>query len=174
MTIEKAIQTAIEFESEVRDVYKAAAEEAVDPVGKRMFTVLADEEQVHVDYLQSRLAEWRHTGKVDVATLETAVPSREVIAEAADSVSESMSDVDHGFELKMLGRALEAERKTSSFYKKMVDELPAEGQRLFQRFVEIEEGHVAIVQAEMDSVIGNGAMVRCPRDPVVDVQRLPR
>ncbi len=157
MAIEKAIQTAIEFENEVRDVYKAAAKEAVDPVGKRVFTVLADEEQGHVDYLQSRLEEWRKTGKVDPVVLDTAVPSREVIADAADSVSESMSDVDHGVELKMLGRALEAERKTSSFYRKMVAELPAEGQKLFQRFVEIEEGHVAIVQAEMDAVTGTGA-----------------
>jgi rubrerythrin len=57
----------------------------------------------------------------------------------------------------MLGKALEAEHKTSSFYKKMVAELPAEGQKLFERFVEIEEGHVAIVQAEMDSVAGTGA-----------------
>jgi rubrerythrin len=65
--------------------------------------------------------------------------------------------MDHGTELKMLGKALEAERKTSSFYRKMAAELPAEGQKLFQRFVEIEEGHVAIVQAEMDAVTGNGA-----------------
>ena len=157
MTIEKAIQTAIEFENEVRDVYQAAAQEAVDPVGKRLFTVLADEEQGHVDYLQNRLEEWRKTGKVNPAALETAVPAHEVIAEAAHSVSESMSEVDHAVELKMLGRALEAERKTSSFYRKMVAELPTEGQKLFQRFVEIEEGHVAIVQAEMDAVTGNGA-----------------
>lgn len=105
MTIERAIQTAIEFENEVRDVYKAAAEEAVDPVGKRVFTVLANEEQGHVDYLQSRLEEWRKTGKVDPVALDTAVPSREVVAEAADNVSKSMSDVDHGTELKMLGKA---------------------------------------------------------------------
>ena len=156
MTIEEAIQTAIEFENEVRDVYKAAAKEAVDPVGKRVFTVLADEEQGHVDYLESRLEEWRQTGKVNPVALETAVPSREVITEAADSVSEGMSDVDHGTELKMLGTALEAERKTSGFYRRMVAELPAEGRKLFERFVEIEEGHVAIVQAEMDSLTGTG------------------
>lgn len=85
MTIEKAIQTAIEFESQVRDMYQGAAKEAVDPVGKRVFTVLADEEQGHVDYLQSRLEEWRKTGKVNPGALETAVPSREVIARAADT-----------------------------------------------------------------------------------------
>ena len=157
MTIEEAIQTAIEFENEVRDVYKVAATEAVDPVGKRVFTVLANEEQRHVDYLESRLEEWRRTGKVNPVTLETAVPSREAIARAADGVSKGMSGGDRGMELKMLGKALEAEHKTSSFYKKMVAELSADAQKLFERFVQIEEGHVAIVQAEMDSVAGTGA-----------------
>lgn len=157
MTIEKAIQTAIEFEHEVRDVYKAAAKQAVDPVGKRVFTVLADEEQGHVDYLENRLDEWRRTGEVNPGALTTAVPSQDVIAEAATGVSQGMSDADHGTELEMLGKALEAERKTSSFYRRIVAELPPEGQRLFQRFVEIEEGHVAIVQAELDSLTGTGA-----------------
>jgi hypothetical protein len=34
----------------------------------------------------------------------------------------------------------------------MVRELPVEGQNLFSRFLEIEDGHGAIVQAEIDSV----------------------
>jgi rubrerythrin len=122
----------------------------------RVFSVLADEEQRHVDYLESRLAEWRQTGKVNPVALTTAVPSRETIAEAAGNVSEGVSNVDRGTELKMLGKALEAERKTSSFYRRMVAELTAEGQKLFERFVEIEEGHVAIVQAEIDSLTNTG------------------
>lgn len=122
----------------------------------RVFSVLADEEQRHVDYLESRLAEWRRTGKVNPVALTTAVPSRETIAEAASNVSTGLSDADRGTELKMLGKALEAERKTSSFYRRMVAELPAEGQKLFERFVEIEEGHVAIVQAEIDSLTNTG------------------
>ena len=38
----------------------------------------------------------------------------------------------------------------------MVNELPAEARPLFRRFVEIEEGHEKIVQAEIDSVSGLG------------------
>ena len=156
MSIEEAIQMAIEFENEVRDVYTEAKQNAKDPTGMRVFSVLADEEQRHVDYLESRLAEWRRTGKVNPVALTTAVPSREAIAEAAGNVSAGVSDADRGTELKMLGKALEAERKTSSFYRRMVAELPAEGQKLFERFVEIEEGHVAIVQAEIDSLTTTG------------------
>jgi hypothetical protein len=32
-----------------------------------------------------------------------------------------------------------------------------EGQELFEHFVEIEDGHLAIVQAEIDSLTGTGA-----------------
>jgi rubrerythrin len=93
---------------------------------------------------------------VNVAKLDTSVPSREVIAQAASKASEDLSSVDHGGEREMLSKALQAELKTSGFYRKMVAELPPEGQKLFERFVEIEDGHVAIVQAEMDSLTGNG------------------
>ncbi|MGD2107828.1 MAG: ferritin family protein [Phycisphaerae bacterium] len=161
MTIEEAIQTAIAFENQVRDVYTSAAEKASDATGERVFRVLADEEQRHVDYLEARLSEWRETGSIHPSALDTVVPSRDVLAEAASRVAEGMADVDRGTELAMLSKALEAERKTSSFYRKMVAELPAEGQQLFERFVTIEDGHLAIVQAEMDSLTGTGAWFDC-------------
>jgi rubrerythrin len=58
----------------------------------------------------------------------------------------------HAQELDSLRQALAAEEETSTFYINMVRELPAEGQQLFSRFLEIEDGHAAIVQAEIDSV----------------------
>ena len=49
-------------------------------------------------------------------------------------------------------RALAEEEETSAFYQRMVRELPPEGQALFGRFLEIEDGHATVVQAEIDSV----------------------
>jgi len=157
MTIEEAIQTAIQYENEVRDVYTSAVEKVSDPTGRRVCQVLANEEQGHIDYLEARLAEWRDTGQVKSAELETVVPSPEAIAEVADQLSTGMGDVDRGTEMEMLTKALAAERKTRGFYREMVAELPLEGQRLFERFVEIEDGHLAMVQAEIDSLTGTGA-----------------
>ena len=157
MTIEEAIQTAIQYEKAVRDVYAEAAKTVGDPKGRRVCEVLGQEEQTHLDYLSERLREWRKTGNVQPRALKTAVPSREAIAQAAKSAAGGVSAAERDTEMKMLGRALEAERKTSAFYRQMVAELSSEGQGLFRHFVEIEEGHVAIVQAEMDSLTGNGA-----------------
>jgi len=50
--------------------------------------------------------------------------------------------------------ALEGE--ATAFFKQMVDQLEEEEQKLFARFVEIEAGHEAIVQAEIDALTGLG------------------
>lgn len=156
MTIEEAIRTAIEHENSVRDVYVDASGKVTDPIGKKVFTVLAREEQGHVNFLNDCMRQWRETGKVNPMRLNTAVPARDVIDKAVRELTAGMDVKDRGGELDMLREALAAEHKTSAFYKKMVAELPPEGQALFQPFVEIEEGHVAIVQAEMDALTGTG------------------
>ena len=161
MNIDGAIQTAIEYETNVRNIYKDAEVKATDPVGKRVFNILVSEEQRHLDYLESRLLEWQTTGKVTVESLETAIPSQDVINAEVNKLKTKLEPgkTDRRYsdiELQMLKKALEVETETSEFYKKMVLELPESDQQLFIRFVEIEEGHKAIVQAEIDSVTGLG------------------
>lgn len=167
MDVEEAIKTSIEYETKVRDLYKEAEATAVDPVGKRVFGVLVKEEQHHLDYLKSRLDEWQTTGAVTIEDLETAIPSKQDIEMGVNKLKTKLkpTESDKKFndtELKMLKKALEIEIETSEFYKNMVLELPEEGQELFMRFVEIEEGHKTIVQAEIDSVTGLGYWMDMP------------
>ena len=154
MTIEEAIKTAIEFEKKVHALYQAAANGAGDAIAKKVFATLAEEEQGHVAYLQSRLAEWQKEGRLAPEKLRTILPSAERIRSGVGRMSAGISKqaVSQGAELSSLYQALAAEDETSAFYLQMVRELPVEGQRLFARFLEIEDGHGAIVQAEIDSV----------------------
>ena len=156
MTIEQAIKTGIEYELQVRKVYSEAAKKFKDPVARKIFTVLADEEDRHVAYLESRLDEWQRTGAVTAAALETAIPSKEAIDEALSRLSARMARQDFGVELEMLKKALALEIDATAFFRKMVGELKDEEQKLFARFVEIEAGHEAIVQAEIDALTGLG------------------
>lgn len=156
MTLEEAIKTAIEFEAQVNDVYRHATKNTSDPIGKRTFRVLADEEQQHLNYLKGRLDELQRTGSISAEKLDTAIPPRETIREGISKLEARMTQKDRGTELQMLGKALEVEHDTTNFYRKMVSELSAEGQALFARFVEIEEGHLAIVQAEIDYLSKTG------------------
>jgi len=150
MTIEKAIRTAIEFETRVWDVYRDATKKAFDQTGRRIFGLLADEEQDHVEYLHSKVEELDRTGAVTAKGLHTAIPAKQAIDAGISKLETRMSDEDRGDELQMLTKALDIEVETSEFYERMVSELPPEGRPLFARFVEIENGHVAIVQAEID------------------------
>ncbi|MFC1513482.1 ferritin family protein [candidate division KSB1 bacterium] len=156
MTLEKAIKTAIEYETKVCDLYFENAKKFRDPVAMKIFKVLADEEQHHVDYLESRLEEWEKTGKITVEKLESCVPSRDKIESNVKTLKERADRQDFGVEIEIFKKALALEVETSKFYKKMVAELPADDQPLFARFVEIEEGHEAIVQAEIDAAQGLG------------------
>ena len=156
MTTEEAIKTAIEFEAQVRDFYRKAEEAATDPVGKRIFGVLADEEQDHLDCLQSKLYEWKGTGTITAQRLESTIPSEEVIREGISKLERHTADKDKGGELELLTEALKVEVDTSKFYRRMVRELQPEGQGLFAAFVEIEEGHMALVRAEIDYVSRTG------------------
>jgi rubrerythrin len=157
-SIEDAITNAIEYETKVRNVYKEAEAEASDSRGKRVLKVLADEEQRHLDYLEHKLKQWKDTGVVTADHLETVIPSKDVIEREVGKLRDHM----HGesrkadAELRMLNKALKVEIETGDFYKRMVKELSGEGQKLFARFVEIEEGHRAIVQAEIDYISGSG------------------
>ena len=161
MNVEEAIKTAIDYETKVRDVYREAEDAATDSVGKRVFNILVKEEQHHLDYLENKLEELQSTGKVTLEGLKTVIPSIDTIETEVSKLKTKLGpgEVDKRYtdtELQMLKRALEVENETSDFYKRMVLELPEDDRKLFIRFVEIEEGHKAIVQAEIDAVTGMG------------------
>ncbi len=155
--LDEALKTALEFEKKVLKVYEDAGKKSGDPVGLRVFRQLAKEEAGHVAYLESRLAEWQKSGHISLEEIETVVPSRERIAEGRKQAAKPMrGKAASATEVEYLERALAAEKETSAFYRKMVSELAEDRRKLFARFLEIEEGHVAIVEAELDAVSGSG------------------
>jgi rubrerythrin len=159
MNLEQAITTALEYEGRVHRTYSKAVESAEHEVAKKVFQTLCNEEMEHIKYLRERLDEWRSTGSVTVAKLDTVLVPKPAIEAATARLRERLEGSGRevrGTEFESLKKALDVERETSAFYKKMVATLDDDGRHLFERFVEIEEGHVAIVQAEMDFVSGTG------------------
>ena len=156
MTLEEAIQKAIAYELKIRDIYRQAAEAAPDPVGRRIFSALENDENNHVAYLRDRLRQWRETGRLAVKELKSAIPPQETIEREMGKIKTRMSREDRKNEKQMLSKALAVEVETSDFYRKMVGEMSQEGRRMFGRFLEIEEGHIAMVQAELDYLSHTG------------------
>lgn len=156
MTIEEAIKTALEYERRIRDLYRDAAERVAAPTGKRTLQMLGDDEQRHIDYLESRLELWRKTGKLSVEKLESTIPAGAKIRSETEKIEAHMPKDHWSAEIEILGNALKAEVETSDFYRRMVDEMTDEGQQMFARFLEIEDRHIAAVQAELDYISKTG------------------
>lgn len=157
MDIQDALKTAIDYEKRVVETYETALAGTSDPVGQRVFRLLQDEEKDHVSYLEAKLAAFLADGALSSDDLGTKLPSPEKVKAAAADLKETL--VQDGFkgELDMLKRAREVEIETSEFYHRMVDELPEKARAFFQRFVEIEDGHVTLVEAEIEHLQHKGA-----------------
>jgi rubrerythrin len=157
MKLQDAIAVAIAFEKKVRDHYLKGAKEIPDPQGRKVFAVLGKEEQGHVDYLEHCLREWRKTGQVPDVPLRSILPkgSRWIEAERKKLDGKGKRSPSRD-ELDALKVALQHEKDADGFYHKLVAGLAAPDQALFSKFLEIEDGHLAIVQAQLDSVQGMG------------------
>lgn len=156
MKIEEAITTAISYEEKIRDLYAAALENIRDQRGRALLQALKDDEQHHLDYLESRLELWQQTGKLIIQELRSTIPSVSSISHEVNKLKNTMPKEDRGDEKQILSRALQVEVETSKFYQKMVETLGEEGKQFFKPFLAIEEGHIAIVQAELDYLSHTG------------------
>ena len=158
MDLKDALSGAIEHEHRIRDYYAGCVKKIGDPKGQRVFAILAREEQGHVEYLESRMAEWKASGAVKVTDLPTLLPSAAWVREKSKKLAGRVEKTGPipAAEIDYLKEALDLERKTSAFYAGLVATLEPKHQGLFERFLEIENGHVAIVQAEIDAIAGHG------------------
>ncbi|MEJ2638473.1 MAG: ferritin family protein [Desulfosarcinaceae bacterium] len=156
MELEEALESALDFENRIRDLYVEAAANTDDAAGKKIFQDLADDEQNHVAYLESRLNEWQKTGAVSTERLESIIPDRATIRQAAADLKSKIKQDTRGLKQQMLARALELELETSRFYEQLVEQVSDDHQAMFARFLEIENNHIEAVQFELDHLSRTG------------------
>jgi rubrerythrin len=158
MNVQEAIAIALDFERKVRDHYYRNAKAIQDAQGRKVFDTLATEEQGHVDYLEHCLAEWKKSGKVADIPLKSVLPkgSKWIAAEQRKVAARPGKRIAAVNEVDALKTALQYEKDAGAFYQKLVRELPPAHQPLFSKFLDIEDGHLELVQAQLDSVLGNG------------------
>lgn len=156
MNLETAIKTAIEYETRIRDLYAQAALEVGDAAGRSLFTALRNDEQYHLDYLAQRLQAWERTGDIAYEVLKKTLPDATAIRANLKNLEKRVAEDDRSDEKQMLSKALEVEVETSAFYGRMADGLDGAGRRMFARFLEIEDSHIEIVQAQLDYLAGTG------------------
>jgi len=156
MDLKEAIVIAIEFEKGVVDVYDQYADKFESEVGQKIFKALGKEEVDHAAYLEAKQAQWQAEGKVTLDEMDTIVPGADLLTKHVGKLAKSFSGEVKESEIDAFKKALQMEQEATEFYKDLVGKLPKEDRGLFERFLEIEEGHEAIIKAELDNVKGLG------------------
>ncbi len=157
MTIEDALASALEFEIRVREHYERAAARAPEGEASDFFRLMAEEEQGHVAYLEDRLARCRAGQALGPADLTTAVPRAEWLAEGLRRLESAERGGERAYGVEHLETALRLEQEASEHYRRLVAAVEdPEARALFRRFLEIEDGHTAVVQAQLDYATGTG------------------
>ena len=152
----EALQIALETEKRGYRFYRIAAKSTVDPTGRTVFEQLAKDEIEHMGVFATLYASLNNDEPW--MTYEEAVekfgrtPAGQIIfPEEPDEVSERFNDVE------ALREALEFEKKAVRFYTEKAAEVDnTKAKSFYEKLVEIEGGHVIIIQAEIDSLTGAG------------------
>jgi rubrerythrin len=148
--------TALEYEEKIRDLYRTAAGIVDDDRGKAIFMALANDEQGHVDFLHYSLGQLQKKMPIDLTRLKTSIPARAEIDSNLEKMKAKIPERMLGDIKTVLGSALQLEKETSAYYHDARDKSEGEIRKIFDKFYEIEERHVDVVQIELDHAMHNG------------------
>ncbi len=149
--------TALVYEKKIRDLYRSAVENIDDPRGKELFQALADDEQSHVAFLEHGLTLLQEEKDQELEKPGTSIPFQardfEKIKQMADQIPKNIL----GDLKRVLNAALSLELETSRFYRDAIQKVAAGPVReILEKFHDIEQRHVEVVQIELDFASNNG------------------
>lgn len=156
MTVEEAFDQALQYERAIRDQYIGAANGSIIVEARALYETLATDEGYHVAYLEQQHAAWKRTGRAEDAEPQRALPPSTEVSAAIARARSTFSAIPEGGQMGALQNALHAEEATSAFYRSLAGRFPPDIATVFARLLEIEDGHTAIVRAELDLVSGTG------------------
>lgn len=148
--------TALKYEEKIRDLYHSAAHMVDDDRGKSIFRALAEDEQSHVDFLQYSLEQLKTNNTIDLDRLQTAIPARGQIDANIEKMKAEIPEQMLGDVKIVLKSALKLEKETSAYYQAARDKSEGAIRDILNKFFEIEEKHVDVVQIELDHAMHNG------------------
>lgn len=150
MSLKEAIESALELEKRIAKYYSQSAEKVSDKAGKHFYHFLAVEEEGHVAYLSKLLKDYKSEKKVADEELPTLFMRESWVLESEESLKSTQERHPDEGQMQTLIKALELEEEATRLYQKLAGELGKEGEKLFKRFLEIEETHTSLVRAELD------------------------
>ena len=135
------LKQAIIMENRGKSLYQMVAAQTPSEEVKNIFQAMADEEQMHIEFLNKQFAHYQKNKAFDVNQLETAV-EEEAVANAilTEKIKNEISGA--GFESAAISAAIDMENKSIEVYQKRADESTDPNEKeLYQFLADWEKGH---------------------------------
>lgn len=147
MDLKNVLQTAMKSEVEGRELYNMASERTADKKAKKVFKMLADEEQKHFDNLM-KMAKAYEAGD-DITEPDLPSPASFEDAESPIFTREFKEKVSD-FDMSALSIGIKLELESEKFYKNAAAEASQkEVKDLFIRLADWERGHYEFLQKQI-------------------------
>lgn len=156
MSSEEIFATAIEYEKKIHKFYLDAVDIIDDVKGQSFFKELAADELAHVAFLEYSLDQLKEKKEIDLDKLKFSLPSKETIENQIEKMKGEIPERMLGDIKRVLSSALKIEVETSNFYKKACEESEGSIKLILEKFYEIEQNHVDLVQFELDMAMHSG------------------
>ncbi len=143
----KAIEIALKNEARERDFYLKQSEKSADPLGKKMFATMAQEEEEHYQYLKELHQELQKAGtwpeEISVEIKGTNVDK--VLDELVDRVNPS--NVATADDKEAIRMAINFEKEAYKFYSELVKKADHPNEKtLFELLAALEMEHVVSLE----------------------------
>ncbi len=134
-----AIEIAIKMETDAINFYSEAAGKTQNPVGKKMFLTITEDEKRHLETL-SQIFKGLHIEMKDVSPMKNI---KTVFEKMKDGMMQRIKATTD--ELEAFKIAMQMEKEGVEFYKKAASEAKTEKEKsLFERLVKEEQEHYSI------------------------------
>ena len=140
-TIE-VLKTAILMEKRGKAFYENVASQTQSPDVKKIFTMMAEEEQTHIEFLSKQFATYSKTHKFDKINLQadTGIVDEILSGDVKKQISAA------SFEAAAISAAIDMETKAIEVYTKQANESTDPNEKeLFAWLAEWEKGHYKVL-----------------------------
>jgi len=139
-TAEDILKTAILLERRGKAFYTTAARQTESEAARKIFTMMAEEEDEHIEFLSKQFAEFVKNGKFSKVDVEEPVDDTEVVMILSEQVKKEISAA--GFEAAAISAAMDFETRAIEVYQGRADEATdANEKEMYQMLADWERTH---------------------------------
>jgi len=137
---EDILKTAILLERRGKAFYTTAARQTQSEAARKIFTMMAEEEDEHVEFLSKQFADYQKNGKFSMNDVEQPVDDTEAVMILSEQVKKEISAA--GFEAAAISAAMDFETRAIEVYQGRADEATDSNEKeMYQMLADWERTH---------------------------------